>query len=448
MTTRRKLLKRTFAAAGAMSFMGPLGRLARLEAATQPGNDYRALVCVFLYGGNDTNNLIVPMDTKLFDTYNANRKNLALTSASLLPVTAGKAGFGLHPKLTEVQALWKSQNLAAIANVGSLVQPLTRTQYLAGQTTMPSNLFSHSDQQTQWQTSMPTGIATSGWGGRAADQVAYLNAPSTFPTLVSVSGNVIFGTGAQTRQAAISPGKALGLAGFAKNAAGDARMASLQEVLTFDTGATLVVQAEKIMQNGLKDDDTLQKALNGAPVLKTIFPKTSLGGQLEQVAKLIQVRQTMGMTRQIFFASIGGFDTHTNQLTDQDNLFGQLSPALRALFDATVELGIAEKVTTFTESDFSRTLQPNSNGGSDHAWGSHHLVLGGAVKGASLYGTFPSLDLNGQDDAGGEGRWIPTTSVDQYGATLAAWFGVQLSNLRSVFPNIGNFTVSDLGFLK
>jgi uncharacterized protein (DUF1501 family) len=249
----------------------------------------------------------------------------------------------------------------------------------------------------------------------------------------------------------VTPGQTLGLAGYGTDAASQARLAALKSILAADTmktdaGAILLKQAGLNMQNALADSDTLSAALKGAAPLTTVFPTTGIGQQLLEVAKLIQVRDKLEMNRQIFFCSLGGFDTHTTELTTQDTLYGQLSPALAAFYKATEELNVQNDVTTFTESDFSRTMQPNSNGGTDHAWGSHHLVIGGAVKGATMYGTFPNLSLNGPDDAGGEGRWVPTTAVDQYGATLAQWFGLTPDKLPLVFPNISKFTTADVGF--
>jgi uncharacterized protein (DUF1501 family) len=249
----------------------------------------------------------------------------------------------------------------------------------------------------------------------------------------------------------VVPGQTIGLTGFGTDAASQARLTALKTILASDTvrtdaGAILLKQAGLNMHNALKDSDTLSAALKGEPALTTVFPATSIGQQLLEVAKLIQVRDKLQMNRQIFFCSLGGFDTHTAELTTQDTLYSQLSPALAAFYQATEELNVANDVTAFTESDFSRTMQPNSNGGTDHGWGGHHLVIGGAVKGASLYGKFPNLSLNGPDDAGGEGRWVPTIAVDQYGATLAQWFGLSPDKLPLVFPNIAKFPTNDVGF--
>jgi uncharacterized protein (DUF1501 family) len=419
-SNRREFIRRVTFSLGSLAAAGDFARFGMLNAAASQDGSYKALVCVFMYGGNDSNNLIVPLDTAGYNAYSGIRKNLAIAQSALLPVQTAKAApYGFHNLLPDVQKLFTNKQLAVVANIGSLVAPLTRAQYIANKGMIPLNLFSHLDQQTQWQTSVANGMSTTGWGGRVADQVSHFNGGATFPTLVYVTGNSIFGS---------------------------ARSNALQQLLTLDSGVTLIHQASSFSSDGLRDSATLNKALSGASALKTVFPATSLGGQLQEVAKLIQVRQAIGMNRQIFFCSLGSFDTHTNQLNDQGTLFSQLSPALAAFFAATQELNVDQQVTTFTESDFSRTTMPNGTGGTDHAWGSHQLVMGGAVQGGDLYGRFPQMVLGSADDVG-EGRWLPSTSVDQYGATLAQWFGVSPSQLSSVFPNIVNFPVNNLGFL-
>jgi uncharacterized protein (DUF1501 family) len=262
-----------------------------------------------------------------------------------------------------------------------------------------------------------------------------------------VAGNAMIGQGGDTTPATVIPGAPLNLTGFSDTTADNARQLALQQLLTLDTGAALVQQASTTMQQGLGDSAILQKAISGATALTTAFPKTSIGAQLQQIAQVIQARNELGMKRQIFFCSLGGFDTHTAQLNTQDTLFAQLDAAVAAFVSATAELGVENNVTTFTESDFARTLQPNTNGGTDHAWGSHHVVLGGAVQGGDVYGQFPELALGGPNDAGSAGRWIPTTALDQYGATLASWFGVVSTDLSYVFPNLANFPASNVGFL-
>jgi len=446
--TRRSFM-RVSAGLGSLAWAGSFSRFALLNAVTPASGDYRALVCIFLFGGNDSNNLIVPMDTASFDAYTNIRKGLALPSSSLLQVGTSNAVYGFHGKLPELQKLYQANSLAVVTNVGTLVQPLTRAQYIANQALAPSNLFSHADQQMQWQTTVSRGASSTGWGGRLADAMSSMNPSNSLPPFISMAGNSLLGTGVETQPFSIAPGAPLGLQGFNTSATSEARMTSLQELLTLDSGVTLIQQASQTMQNGIADDALLAKALAGVPALTTQFPASNgLAAQLEQVAKIIQIRQTLGMNRQIFFCSLGGFDTHTAQLNDQDNLFAELSPAMSAFFAATQELGVDGKVTTFTESDFSRTFQPNSNSGTDHAWGSHQLVMGGAVKGGQIFGSFPAFVLGGPNDAGANGRWIPQFSVDQYGATLAAWFGALPQQLDSVFPNLPAFDgANNLGFL-
>ena len=278
MITRRYLLQAGLAAT-------TFGRFSRLSAAVA-GSDYRALVCVFLFGGNDANNLIVPLDSARFGAYTNIRKALALDQKTLQAIDTPAGPFGFHPKLTACKSLFDSKNLAVVANVGTLVEPLTRAQYLAKQATLPANLFSHSDQQAQWQTSASDSNATTGWGGRLADQLRALNGPSTFPMFVSVAGNTILGTGQQTRGGTVTPGAPLGLQGYDSSAGAAARMASLLELLTMTSGAKLMQQASNVMSNGLGDAATLNKALAGAPALQTQFPTgNSLATQLQQIAQ-------------------------------------------------------------------------------------------------------------------------------------------------------------------
>jgi len=451
MISRRQLL-RTVSGLGALGSAGCFGRLGLLNAYAAPATGYKALVCVFLFGGNDSNNAVIPYDSARFNAYTSLRKNLALPMDAALTANVFQVSpreqYALHPSLAELVTLINQEHsLAVLANVGSLVQPTSRAQYMAHSAPTPENLFSHLDQQTEWQTSNSKGQASTGWAGRLADAVEQMNQPSPFPTVVSVAGNAVFGVGASTLPATVIPNRALGLQGFSKDPASQARYGALQMLLKLDTGAALVQNAQQIMDSGIADADTLGKAVTGAPALTVTFPASNIGQQLAQVAKIIQLRGSLAMNRQIFFASQGGYDTHTDQLNAQNLLFKDLSPAIKAFYDQLKDWGIADQVALFTESDFTRTLLPNSNGGTDHAWGGHHLIVSGALKlGQSMYGTFPAIAVGSGDDAGTEGRWIPTTSIDQYGATLATWFGVDPSKLGSIFPNIGSFTQKTLGF--
>jgi uncharacterized protein (DUF1501 family) len=440
MVSRRGFIRVGAATVGSLA-LRPFGLLPGLA---QSGGDYRALVCVFLFGGNDSNNTVIPMDDVNYKAYTSIRGSLGLAGSDLTsPVTSvSGAPYAFHSKLSEVASLFGSKELAVVANVGSLVQPLTRAQYQSQQLPIPLNLFSHSDQQLQWQTALAQGHSPTGWAGRAADYIAGQGINTgNFPVFLSMAGNSLEGAGVQTQPAAIAPGKALGLVGS------QARLSALNSLLTTDTGVSLVQAANNTLANGIRDAKTLEAALTKATPLKTQFPATEIGAQLQQVAQIIQVQNYLGMRRQIFFCSLGGFDTHANELTTHNDLYPQLSPALAAFYDATQEMGVAQSVTTFTESDFSRTFQPTTEDGSDHAWGSHHLVLGGAVQGGQIFGKFPTFELGGPDDADVRGRWIPTTSIDQYGATLCSWFGVADSALPTVFPNFANFGSVKLGGL-
>ena len=446
MKNRRQFLREVGCGLGGFAFLSRVGWLSRLEAAVMPGaTDYRALVCLFLFGGNDGNNTVIP-----YDDYTAYQRvrgsDINITQDSLLKITAPSQGatFGLHPALPELQSLYTQGKMAVLVNVGTLAQRITRADYLAGAPT-PDNLFSHADQQGQWQSSIvSTGdpAAQTGWGGRTADATALL-AGRSFPMVISVAGIPLFTNGVTSRP--LVP--ASGLQGFGTDAFSKARYAALRALLTLDTSKTLVGAASSIGSTAIDDTNTLNAALVGVPAIQTVFPTTSLGSQLQQIARIIAARSPLGMKRQIFFASLGGFDTHSAELTTQQTLLTQVSQALGAFYNATVELGVADSVTTFTLSDFGRTFQPASDGGTDHAWGSHHFTVGGAVKGGDFYGTYPTLALAGPDDATTEGRWIPTIAVDEYGATLAQWFGVDARSLPTVFPNLGRFSSGDLGFM-
>ncbi len=446
MFTRRGFVKLSAGIAGSLA-LRPFGLIPGLA---QSGPDYQALVCVFLFGGNDSNNMVVPMDGANFKAYQSARGTLALTTADLTtPVDSiSGAPFSFHDKLPEVASMFGSKELAVVANVGPLVQPLTQSQYQSQIMPIPNNLFSHADQQQAWQTSMAQGHSGTGWAGRAADYIESQQINSSqFPTFLSVAGNSIMGSGSQTQPVAVTPGESLTLKGFTTAASSQARLNALISLLQTNTGVLLAQSANQTLNHSISDASALASALGASTPLKTQFPATALGSQLQQIAQIIQVQNQLGMRRQIFFASLPGFDTHAGETATLNTLYAQLSPALAAFYAATQELGVAEYVTTFTESDFSRTFQPTSSDGSDHAWGSHHLVVGGAVKGGQIYGAFPELKLGGPNDTDTRGRWIPTTSTDQYGATLCAWFGIPSSALPAVFPNLPNFPTQTLKFL-
>ena len=446
--SRRDFLRNTCCTAAAGMAAANFSRLGLINAMAQTSSDYKALVCVFLFGGNDANNLIVPLNAADYTNYAKIRANLAIAQGNLLPVTPPSVGlpFGFHPRLAELRTLFNSKQTAVLANVGTLIRPTTRTQFRAGQVAVPQNLFSHSDQQQQMQTAALNQFGEVGWGGRLADKMQAIYG-GNFPLMISLSGTTVFAEGLSARPIEASGNPTQALNGFNGSTEDNARMGALQSLLTFDTGLSLIQSASSVTSNALQDTRTLSNALASGTPLATAFPNSYLGGQLKQVAKIIQVRAALGLQRQIFFVSTGGFDTHSDQLPQQDSLFRDISQSMNAFYQATVEMGVAPQVTSFTMSDFGRTFQPDTTAGTDHAWGSHHLIVGGAVKGGDMYGTFPTLALSGPDDASDEGRWIPTTSLDQYGATLAQWFGVAPADLPSIFPNLPNFSNPTLSFV-
>ena len=445
--SRRDFLKKAMMSAGAFGALGKFGEMAGLAAGPIPSNNnpYQALVCIFLAGGNDGHNTVIPITTaqQNYSLYAQGRQSLALPQGSLLPIANGNDTYGLHPKLGGLQALYNSGVCAVMANVGMLVKPIDRPTYLTNNAALvPAQLFSHSDQVSQWQTTVPDGSAATGWGGMIEDLMASnANAGAAFSPITATSGCGLFCTGQQTFASTVPVGGASLLTG-----ATGGRLPAVQQLMTFDNGLKLVQAANATFTRGVGFSQALNSALATAKV-NTPFPPTLIGQQLQTVAKIISIQGALGVNRQIFFCQLGGFDTHSNELTDQDNLLGQLAPAIAAFYAATQELLVDKMVTTFTASEFGRTLQPNGNGGTDHAWGSHHFVVGGSVKGGQFYGQFPLLALAGPNDANSRGTLIPTTAVAQYAATMAQWFGVPVGNLQGVFPKIGNFGTSDLGFM-
>jgi len=445
--SRREFLRlgcRALSTAGAAA---ALHRASLMTARAQTSSDYKALVCIFLFGGNDANNLLIPNQTASYANYSQIRQNLAIPQASLVSIydAASSTTYGLHPSLAPLAPLYTTnQRLAIMMNVGTLLQPVPRGSNGLPQLNsvpLPQNLYSHADQQVQWQDATPQGGSTTGWAGRLSDRVAAASG-GVVPPAITLAGNTLLLVGQNTQPSAVTTTN-FGLIAPAS----DPGSTALQSLLGLDSGATLVQAAQSSLKNAVSVAAAINSALSGSGSIGVTFPNTSIGSQLSQVAKLIQVRGSLGASRQIFFCSQGGYDTHSNQLAQHVTLYSQLAAALVAFDQAMSTLNVQSSVTTFTESDFSRTFQPNGNAGTDHGWGSHALVMGGAVKGGALYGTYPTLALSGPDDSGNRGTWVPSTSEDQYMGALAKWFGLQSADTDYVFPNLNTFGYQTPAFI-
>ncbi|NRF69987.1 DUF1501 domain-containing protein [Aquincola sp. S2] len=450
---RRAFLRRgaIIGAAGAAAPLAlNLSLLADAAAATNP-SDYKALVCVFLYGGNDHGNTLVPVDNTHHAQYAAIRGALATAQSALGATTlapnkalADGLQFALAPQLSPLKSLWDSGKVAVQLNVGPLIVPTTVAQYTAKAVPLPDKLLSHNDQQSTWQSNLTEG-ASSGWGGRMGDLMLSGNNGSVF-TCTSVTGNAVYLSGASAVQYQLSSSGAVAIKGLQRSLFGaTAAQTALRTLITANSTHLFADEYARVTRRSIDAEAQVTTALAGLPELATAFPSTGLGPQLKMVARMIAARSAFGLSRQVFFVSLGGFDLHDLLVENHPGLLTQVGEALKAFYDATAELGVSNQVTSFTASDFGRTLSINGDG-SDHGWGSHHFVVGGAVKGKDFYGTAPAIAVNGPDDIG-QGRLLPTTSVDQFGATLASWFGVSDTDLAYVMPNLGNFTTKKLGFL-
>ncbi len=432
-----------------------LNLAAMSEAAAQSTStaDYKALVCVFLYGGNDHWHTLPPYDSASHAEYLRIRTTIAHPRDALAAtVLAGGNGLpdgrqvALTPNLAPLKAMFDQGTLGVVLNVGALIQPTTKAQYTAANVPLPPKLFSHNDQQSVWQSSNPEG-ATSGWGGRIGDLFMSGNGRTTF-TCVNASGNAVFMSGREAVQYQVSTTGAVAMRGLTTPLFGSqACSEALRQLVTAPHAHLMRAEYAKVTSRSIDAQVTLSAALAATPALTTPFPPVgTLSQQLQMVARLIAARDKLSARRQVFFVSLGGFDLHDFLVTAHPGLMLQLAGALTAFQAAMTELGVAQQVTTFTASDFGRTLTSNGDG-SDHGWGSHHFVMGGAVQGGRFYGQLPQVAVNGPDDVG-QGRLLPTTSVDQLAATLATWMGVSASNLPLVVPNIGNYSVRDLGLMR
>ena len=483
---RREFIKKSTGAltmtalASQMRHFGLMSALAQKPDKTSAvPSDYRALVCIFMLGGNDGNNTIIPFhsDANLSNYANyfalRNPQGLAIAQNAILPITVPRMSnliYALHPALgagannNGLYELWNAGKLAVVANVGTLALPTTRAQMMDFFHPKPYSLYSHSDQAAQYQSGRSDRLSSTGWGGRLSDQrTAPDNPNSLIPMITSISGAQLFTAGQTTLPVAIASAptglnQVLNPQGYDASADSQAQLAAFNVLRTQDLNSEVVAAASYVTDQAT----TVNNSLQTFQEITVQFPNSSIGNQLKQIARIIKKRTDLNVNRQIFFCQIGGFDTHNLQINTHTTLLGQTSQAMRAFYDEMVVQGLGDKVTQFTMSDFSRTMNPAGSGvgvGSDHAWANHHLVVGGGITASDFYGIntpngtpYPTLRLDGPDDAdsgnGARGRWIPTSSVEQYAATLARWFGLPEANLADVFPRIGNFPNTNLGFMQ
>lgn len=439
--TRRQFLRSAAATGVAGAALNPWLQLQALAQTAAPAGDYKALVCLFLYGGNDGNNLLLPYEPADHALYARARHDLALQRTSLLPITPSNTGgrrYALHPALGRVQSLFQSGQAAVLANVGPLVVPTTKAQFNNRSVPLPPNLFSHSDQQMAWQTDHihPSTVVRGGWGGRMLERLVDAGTANRGYSCVSVSGSALWGTGDASLLPYRVPSSGRFGLDFYTPGGGDPLSTALDGLIADTRVDVFEATWLQTLRRAMDNQRVLAQALDGRNTTTT-FPGSDLGAQLAMIARLIQARDGLGLQRQCFFCSIGGFDTHgEDQLSVQQDKFAEIDAAIGAFVDEMNARGLGDRVTLFTASDFGRTLVSNSRG-SDHGWGNHHLVVGGAVQGGRLFGRFPDHTVDGPDDIGG-GNWIPSLALDQVGAELGRWFGAG-SALGDIFPCLGNF---------
>lgn len=453
LSRRRFLGEASCAAVGSTALYSSLLNLRMTSTAAAadltPDDDYKALVCLFLAGGNDSYNMLVPNNDSAYAEYKNTRDNIALDKSDLLPITSNYqpySEFGIHPSMTDVRDIYNSEDLAFVANVGTLIRPTTKADYNS-KLFLPRGLFSHSDQQVHWQTSVPQikGSSPGGWGGRTADLLMSMNEGSQVSMNISLSGINIFQVGDDAFSYISGLNGGTDMVGYSDASFAGAVDSLLEENYKNTFTRTFAKNTRRFIDSSI----AFNEAIDGIDV-STPLPPTRLAERFKMVARTIAAREALNMKRQTFFIRAGGWDHHNEVNDAQTVMLAEISQALKYFKDALGEIGMTDNVVTFTASDFGRTL--TSNGvGSDHAWGGNHMVMGGPVKGGRIYGTYPSLVLNSSQEVG-RGRLIPTTSVDEYSSEIARWFGVSSSEMDTVFPNIKEFYdpmlhTNPLGFL-
>ena len=454
MNKQRRKFVQAAAIGGLSSFMGHTPGTVYAQSSGVSGfSDYKALVCVFLSGGNDSWNMLVPSSVSEHAAYSASRggtgnNGLAIERSDLLEVAGSTNGvnYGFHPSMPEMRDLYNDGQCAVIANVGPLVEPTTVQQFLDQAVGLPPELFSHNDQQGQWHSLRGDAILTSGWGGRVADVLSSQLGGQRLPTNISLSGTTLFQAGNSSMPYVMG---ATGSTPFNGLAEGSSLANSFQSIANANYPNIYSRGFSAVQQRAFEFSDRVNTSLDNAVSFSALPDgdnESILGSQLRTVAKIISQQSQLSMSRQVFYVELGGFDTHDNQNIEQPILLGDVSRSLNAFYEAMVEIGMQDAVTAYTNSDFGRTLSSNGDG-ADHGWGGVHLAVGGSVEGGQVYGQYPVLEMGSELDLG-RGRFVPTTSCDQYAATLASWFGVNQQNLATVAPCINNFSERDLGFMS
>ena len=456
--TRRLFLKKLALGVGASSLLATQGKLQLIQSAIAASSDYAALddhkslVCVFLMGGNDSFNMMIPYEQSAYQQYKEARAGMALSRDSLLPLKGNKQAF--HSALPDLQKLYNDDKLAVASNIGAIIEPTTRDSYKNDSVRLPPDLFSHSHQQEFWETgtTAKNSVHPPGWGGRMMDMLISANSNPSEPALFSLAGNSVWQRGLKPLDFVLNPYDGVSqLDAFIDNTwprYKRSRIDAWKKIRAIKTLSPLQQQMGNTYNHAEERINRLIGEIAQAKEIKTVFPEENeLATELKMAAKMISIRENLGMKRQIFFVTISGWDTHGNQLGDHAERLGKLNDALSSFYKATAELGVADSVTTFTASEFSRTMSINGDG-TDHAWSGHYLVMGGAVKGGKVHGDLPNFSIEGPDDADDTGRYIPKYGVDQYGATLAQWMGMSASDCNEIFPNLSNFDSNNLGFMS
>ena len=440
-------------ALGSTTLLSTLSNLKFLNAAsmanstTAMGGDYKALICILLSGGSDSHNMLVPRESGMYAHYAQTRNAVAIPRDQLHVLN--NTDYGVHPAMGSIAQLFNNEKLSFISNIGTLVQPMIKDEVWQNEQLLPLGLFSHSDQIQQWQTSIPNSRNNIGWGGKIADLMSDMNSNDSISMNISLSGNNIFQTGNNSVEYALDPSTGgMEIYGYRESEFPDAfeaaRNKAVDNLLDMHHEDIFKKTYVDVIKTSRDANIEFREAMEDTPYLADLFGNDEFSEALHLIGRIISARENLGMQRQIFFVEFDGWDHHDELLNSQAEMLAVLDSGMKSLNDALERIGMSDCVTTFTCSEFGRTLTWNGNG-TDHAWGGNVMVMGGPVQGMRIFGNYPSLELNSEYELGGGGIILPTLSVDEYFAELALWFGVSPSDLQILFPNIGNFYNSASG---